>query len=490
MVPLASLAEVKYSSGPETLDRFNNLPAVKILGAGAPGTSSGQAIQEVEKIAKRSAAVRLLLRLERRVVPGEEGGRDLGARARAGRDHGVPDPRRAVREMVAAALGAARDAVRDVRRARRGVAPRPDERRVLPDRPGHAARPRRQERDPDRRVRVDEAPRGAVGRGRRGRGGAAALPTDPDDLACVHLRRAAARDLDRRGRRRAARGRHRRRGRHARGDLPRDLLRAALLQADHRPAPARAALERGDPGARRTTRARRRCGRRTRRCITRSRRREATMRKFGRRVSSSSLPRCSRPARSRRNTSGRRTSCRTPGAARPHKRWSARPTDRWWSVFGDPALDKLVDEALAHNQDIALAVARVDEARALVGVSESQLWPSIDGSAGGARSRASSKTSVVLPRHPAYTARTTARRSTCPTRSTSGGGCATPTAAARADLLATEAARDTVRITLAADVVQSYYACVRSTSRSRRPSGRSTSAPARSSCSVSAPTPA
>jgi len=52
MVPLASLAEIKYSSGPETLDRFNNLPAVKILGAGAPGTSSGQAIQEVEKIAR------------------------------------------------------------------------------------------------------------------------------------------------------------------------------------------------------------------------------------------------------------------------------------------------------------------------------------------------------------------------------------------------------------------------------------------------------
>ncbi len=52
MVPLAALADVRYSSGPETLDRFNNLPAVKILGAGAPGTSSGQAIAEVEKVAK------------------------------------------------------------------------------------------------------------------------------------------------------------------------------------------------------------------------------------------------------------------------------------------------------------------------------------------------------------------------------------------------------------------------------------------------------
>src|SRR5512134_2082702 len=52
MVPLAALADIRYASGPETLDRFNNLPAVKILGAGAPGTSSGQAIAEVEKIAR------------------------------------------------------------------------------------------------------------------------------------------------------------------------------------------------------------------------------------------------------------------------------------------------------------------------------------------------------------------------------------------------------------------------------------------------------
>ncbi len=51
MVPLAALATVKYSSGPDSLDRFNNLPAVKIFGRGAPGVSSGQAIEEVERIA-------------------------------------------------------------------------------------------------------------------------------------------------------------------------------------------------------------------------------------------------------------------------------------------------------------------------------------------------------------------------------------------------------------------------------------------------------
>ncbi|HEX8738937.1 MAG TPA: multidrug efflux RND transporter permease subunit, partial [Casimicrobiaceae bacterium] len=51
MVPLSSVASVHYSSGPDALDRFNNLPAVKVIGQAAPGYSSGQAIAEVEKIA-------------------------------------------------------------------------------------------------------------------------------------------------------------------------------------------------------------------------------------------------------------------------------------------------------------------------------------------------------------------------------------------------------------------------------------------------------
>jgi HAE1 family hydrophobic/amphiphilic exporter-1/multidrug efflux pump len=52
MVPVSAIASVRYSSGPETLDRFNNLPAVKLFGQGAPGVSSGQAIAEVERIAR------------------------------------------------------------------------------------------------------------------------------------------------------------------------------------------------------------------------------------------------------------------------------------------------------------------------------------------------------------------------------------------------------------------------------------------------------
>ena len=53
MVPASAFAKTRYTSGPETLDRFNNQPAVKLLGQGAPGTSSGQAIAAVERICKQ-----------------------------------------------------------------------------------------------------------------------------------------------------------------------------------------------------------------------------------------------------------------------------------------------------------------------------------------------------------------------------------------------------------------------------------------------------
>jgi hydrophobe/amphiphile efflux-1 (HAE1) family protein len=53
MVPLAALAQVRYSAGPDALDRFNNLPAVKIFGQGKPGVSTGQSLAAVERVAAK-----------------------------------------------------------------------------------------------------------------------------------------------------------------------------------------------------------------------------------------------------------------------------------------------------------------------------------------------------------------------------------------------------------------------------------------------------
>ncbi|MFC4158039.1 efflux RND transporter permease subunit [Chitinimonas lacunae] len=54
MVPLSAFTKVEYSAGPDTLDRYNNLPAVKLMGSAKPGYSSGQAIAEFEQLAKKA----------------------------------------------------------------------------------------------------------------------------------------------------------------------------------------------------------------------------------------------------------------------------------------------------------------------------------------------------------------------------------------------------------------------------------------------------
>ncbi len=60
-----------------------------------------------------------------------------------------------------------------------------------------------------------------------------------------------------------------------------------------------------------------------------------------------------------------------------------------WSSFDDPALSDLIARALAHNTDIASAVARVDESRALRGLSLFSLFPTVTASAGAQRERSS-----------------------------------------------------------------------------------------------------
>lgn len=62
-----------------------------------------------------------------------------------------------------------------------------------------------------------------------------------------------------------------------------------------------------------------------------------------------------------------------PEALRP----SAVAPDRWWTLWGDPGLDALVEKALAANADIRVAQAHVRAARALVSVSEAALYPSV-----------------------------------------------------------------------------------------------------------------
>ncbi len=54
MVPMSALSKVHNIVGAEQLERYNGLMAAKVLGSGAPGVSSGEAINLVERIAAQS----------------------------------------------------------------------------------------------------------------------------------------------------------------------------------------------------------------------------------------------------------------------------------------------------------------------------------------------------------------------------------------------------------------------------------------------------
>jgi NodT family efflux transporter outer membrane factor (OMF) lipoprotein len=57
---------------------------------------------------------------------------------------------------------------------------------------------------------------------------------------------------------------------------------------------------------------------------------------------------------------------------------TSKDLSQWWKGFGDPMLNDLIDHALATNHDLRLAKARVREAKAMVTVAESALYPSLD----------------------------------------------------------------------------------------------------------------
>lgn len=53
----------------------------------------------------------------------------------------------------------------------------------------------------------------------------------------------------------------------------------------------------------------------------------------------------------------------------------------WWTEFGDPYLNTLVERAISNNLSIQIAAARVAEAGTLIGAAEAQRLPTVTGSA-------------------------------------------------------------------------------------------------------------
>ena len=134
--------------------------------------------------------------------------------------------------------------------------------------------------------------------------------------------------------------------------------------------------------------------------------------------------------------------------------------DRWWTLYADPVLDRLVDEALTNNRDLALAAARVDEARALLRIADAQFWPAVDAAAQADRSRSSERTAMRLPLGTPLERTNYRAQLNVAYELDLWGRLRRGSEAAQAGLLATEAARYTVRIALASEVARSYYTLV------------------------------
>jgi len=66
---------------------------------------------------------------------------------------------------------------------------------------------------------------------------------------------------------------------------------------------------------------------------------------------------------------------------------SAAELREWWRVFGDPVLDELVARALDDNLDLRIQVARVEEARARLGLARAEQLPTVDLQAEASRQR-------------------------------------------------------------------------------------------------------
>ncbi len=64
-----------------------------------------------------------------------------------------------------------------------------------------------------------------------------------------------------------------------------------------------------------------------------------------------------------------------------------RPAGAWWGLFSDPALDALESRVIDANQTLRAAEANFRGARAAVGAARAGLFPTVGGSASGARSR-------------------------------------------------------------------------------------------------------
>ena len=131
---------------------------------------------------------------------------------------------------------------------------------------------------------------------------------------------------------------------------------------------------------------------------------------------------------------------------------------QWWSLYGDPLLDKLVTAAQTSNADVRLAAARIQEAEGVWREARASLFPDVSAGIAGAESRVSTRTTP--PPVGGFPLQRTVNTLTFASTSFEvdfWGRLSRASEAAQANLLGTRYAADVVALGLAGATAQTYF---------------------------------
>lgn len=129
-----------------------------------------------------------------------------------------------------------------------------------------------------------------------------------------------------------------------------------------------------------------------------------------------------------------------------------KPEPHWWKQFNDPVLDKLIKEALKNNDDLLIAVSRIEQAGAILGISSAELYPLI--TAGGSFTRSEASEEI---HNGGGTKNTFTLSAMVSYEIDLWGKLRNKKEADLSRLLATEAARDSLEISIISQVTGTYF---------------------------------